>query len=78
MDFTISAAGELEDELDKPVYLDAMHCTKIALGKISLPLKVHFVPSKALHVQFDDGSQDVHTTGGFVILDTKVWIIWAG
>ena len=50
LDFPSSTAGEWEDELDKPVDLDAMHCTASALCKMSLPPKACFVPGKAVHV----------------------------
>ena len=56
LDFTSSATGKWEDELDKLdelVDLDAIHCTETALGKVVLPPKAYFVPSKAVHVQFD-------------------------
>ena len=33
-----------------------MHCAKSALGKVILPPKAHFVPGKAVHVQFDGRS----------------------
>ena len=52
LDFTSSAMGKWEDKLDD---LDAMRCTKIALGKVGLPPKVCFVPGQAVHVQFDGG-----------------------
>ena len=55
LDFPSSNAGEWE-QLDDPVDLDNMHCTKSALGKVSLPLKARFVPGKVVHVQFDGGS----------------------
>ena len=51
LDLPNSTTGKW-DELDDPVDLDNMHCTKSALGKVSLPLKAHFVPGKAVHVQF--------------------------
>ena len=35
LDFPSSAAGKREDEPDDPVDLDAMHCAKSALGKVS-------------------------------------------
>ena len=60
--FTSRTAGKWEDEsdkpdkLDEPLDLDAMHCTKSALGKVSLPPKAHFIPGKVVHVQFDGGS----------------------
>ena len=50
LDFPSSTAGKWEDELDNLVDLDAMHCTKSALGKVSLPPKAHFVLGKAVHV----------------------------
>ena len=56
LDFTSNAEGKWEDDLDKLVDLDVMHCTKSALGKVSLPPKAHFVPGKVVHVQFDSGS----------------------
>ena len=42
--------GEGEDELEEPVDLDAMCCTKSALGKVSSPLKSCFVLGKVMHV----------------------------
>ena len=33
-----------------------MHCTKSALGKVSLPPKACFILGKVVHVQFDGGS----------------------
>ena len=42
--------GEWEDELDKPVNLDAIHCAEFALGKVSLPPKACFVLGKVVHV----------------------------
>ena len=56
LDFTSSTTGQWEDELDEPVDLDAMHCTKSTLGKVSLPPKACFVPGKVVHVQFDGRS----------------------
>ena len=50
LDFTNSTTGKWEDEPDKLVNLDTMHCTDSALGKVSLPPKACFVPGKALHV----------------------------
>ena len=50
LDFSSSTAGKWEDELDDPVDLDTMHCTESALGKVSLPPKVHFVLGKVVHV----------------------------
>ena len=50
LDFPSSTTGKWEDELDEPVDLDAMNCTESALGKVSLPPKARFVPSKAVHV----------------------------
>ena len=55
LDFPSSNAREWE-QLDDPVDLDDMHCTKSALGKVSLHPKARFVPGKAVHVQFDGGS----------------------
>ena len=55
LNFPSSTSGEW-DELENPVDLDNMHCTKSALGKVSLPPKIHFVPGKIVHVQFDGGS----------------------
>ena len=55
-----------------------MHCADSTLGKVSLLPKAHFVPGKAVHVQLDGGSQEEHTMGRFVILDTdRVEIIQA-
>ena len=48
--------GKWEDEPDELVDPDAMHCTKSALGKVSLPPKVCFVLGKLVHVQFDGSS----------------------
>ena len=48
--------GECKDELDELVDLDARHCTKSALGKVSLPPKAQFVGGKAVHMQFNGGS----------------------
>ena len=52
LDFTSSTASKWEDEPGELIDLDAMHCTKSALGKVSLPLKAHFVPGKVVHMQF--------------------------
>ena len=68
LDFPSSTMGKW-DEPDDPVDLDDMHCTKSALGKVSLPPKACFVPGKVVHVQFDGRSQEGHTMGRFVILD---------
>ena len=56
LDFTSSTVGTLEDEPDEWVDLDAMHCTKSTLGKVSLPSKACFIQGKVVHVQFDSGS----------------------
>ena len=59
LEFRSSAMGKWEDELDELgelVDLDAMHYTKSALGKVSFPPKVCFVPGKMVHVQFDSRS----------------------
>ena len=53
LDFTSTTAGKWEDDPDKPVNLDAMHC---ALGKVSLPPKARFVLGKMVYVQFDGSS----------------------
>ena len=55
LDFPSSTMGEW-DEPDDPVDLDDMHSTESALGKVSLPPKARFVPSKVVHVQFDGRS----------------------
>ena len=49
-DFASSTVGKWENELDEPVDLHTMHCTKSALGKVSLPPKARFVPGKVVHV----------------------------
>ena len=49
LDFPSSSTGKWEDEPDELVDLDAMHCAKSALGKVSLPAKAHFVPGKVVH-----------------------------
>ena len=67
--FTSITAGEWEDELDKLVDLDAMNCTKSALGKMSLPLKACFFPSKVVYMQFDGSSYEGNAMGRFMILD---------
>ena len=54
LDFTSSITGKWGKEPDNPV--DAMHCAKSALGKVSLPPKARFVPGKVVHVQFDGRS----------------------
>ena len=72
LDFTSIALSKWEDELDEPVNLDAMHSIEFALGKVSLPLKARFVPVDTVHVQFNRGSKEDHTIGGFVILDIDV------
>ena len=56
LDFTSSMVGKWEDEPEKLVNLYTMHCVEFALGKVSLPLKVHFVLGMVGHVQFDGGS----------------------
>ena len=48
--------GKWEDKPNEQVDLDVIHHTKSALGKVSLPPKVCFVPGKAVHVQFNGGS----------------------
>ena len=79
LDFTSSITREWQDGLDKLVDLDAIHCAKSALSKVSLPPKACFVLGKVVHVQFDGRSQKGHATGRFVILDMDgVEIIWAG
>ena len=50
MDFTSSTMGEWEDEPDKPVDLDTIHCTESALSKVSLLPKACFVSGKTMHV----------------------------
>ena len=50
LDFPSSTAGEWEDELDKPVDLDAMHCTESTLGKVSLAPKACFILGKVVHL----------------------------
>ena len=45
-----------EDELDEPVDLVTIHCTKTALGNLSLPPKVCVMLGKAVHIHFDSGS----------------------
>ena len=50
LDFPSSTIGKWENEPDDPVDLDAMHCTKFALGKVSLPPKARFVLGKVVHV----------------------------
>ena len=78
LDFPSSTAGGW-DEPYNPVDLDDMYSTKSALGQVNLPPKACFVPSKAVHVQFDGGSQEGHPMGGFMILDTDgKEAIWAG
>ena len=44
------------DDPNKPVDLEGMYYAKTALVEASLPSKAHFVPGKAVHVQFDSGS----------------------
>ena len=39
LEFPSNTTGKWEDELDELVDLVAMHCTKSALGKVSLPPK---------------------------------------
>ena len=50
LDFISSTAGNWEDEPEDLVNLDAMHCAKSALGKVSMPPKARFVPGKVVHV----------------------------
>ena len=50
LDFPSSNSGEWEDKLDELVDLDAMHCTKTALGKVGLPPKTCFDRGKVVHV----------------------------
>ena len=69
LNFSGNTAGKWEDEPDKLVDLDTMHCTETALVKVSLPLKAWFVLVTAIHMQFDGGSQEGHNTCCFVILD---------
>ena len=56
LDFTSTAVGKWEDELDEPVDLAAMYCAKSTLGKVSLPTKAYFVPGKVVYMQFDSRS----------------------
>ena len=55
LDFKSRAMGKWEDELDEPVDVDTMHCTRLALGKVSLPPKACFVLVKVLNVELDGG-----------------------
>ena len=65
--------------MNKLIDLETMHYILSTLGNVSLPPKAHFVPSKAVYVQLDGGSQEGHATGGFVILKMDgEKIIWAG
>ena len=74
-----SATGKWEHEPDELADLDAIYCAENALGKASLPLKACLVSSKAVHMQFDSGSQEGQAMGKFVILDVdSMGIIWAG
>ena len=50
LEFPSSTTGKWVDEPDEPVDLDAMHCAKSALGKVTLPPKACFVLGKAVHV----------------------------
>ena len=50
LDFTSSAMGKWDAELDEPVDLDAMHRSQSALSKVSLPPEAHFILGKAVHV----------------------------
>ena len=50
LDFPSSTTDKWEDKPDKLVDLDTIHCTKCALGKVSLPPMARFVPGKAVHV----------------------------
>ena len=50
LDFPSSTTGKWEDEPDKLVDLDTIHCAESALGKVSLPPKAHFVLGKVVHV----------------------------
>ena len=52
LDFISTTMGKREDKPDDLIDLDAMHCTKSALGKMSLPPKACFALGKAVHVQF--------------------------
>ena len=49
LDFPSSTVGKW-DEPGDPVDLDNMHCAESALGKVSLPPRVHFVLGKAVHL----------------------------
>ena len=55
LDFPSSTVGKW-DELDDPVNLDDMHCTKSALDKVSLPPKARFFLGNVVYVQFDGGT----------------------
>ena len=55
LDLPSSNMGKWEDESEKPMNLDAMHCTETALGRVSLPPRVCFVSGKAVYMQFDGG-----------------------
>ena len=56
-----------------------MHCTKTALGRVSLTPELCFVPGKVVHMQFDSGSQEGHAMGRFIIPDVDgMEIIQAG
>ena len=50
LDFPTSTAGKWEDKPDEPVNLDTMHCTKSALGKVTLLPKACFILGKVVHV----------------------------
>ena len=50
LDFPSSTMGKWEDEPDEWVDLDAIHCAKSAIGKVSLPSKACFIPGKAVHI----------------------------
>ena len=56
LDFTSSTVGKWEDEPDKPVDPEAIHCAESALDKLHLPPKVRFVLGKAVYMHFDGGS----------------------
>ena len=79
LNFTSSPVGEWEDDPDDPDDLDAIHCAKPGLGKVSLPAKACFVLGKAEHVHFYKSSWQGHAIGGFMILDVDgVEITWDG
>ena len=59
--------------------LPEQHHAETTLGKVNLLPKAHFVLGRAVHMQFDGGSEEGRATSSFVVLDADgVEIVCAG